>query len=188
MMDNQSSGQSLAQESVGVPAITPPGRKKSRAWVIIVVVVAAACLLCAVVGGLVFGKSIITSITEKDDIAQVCDRFMHAMLDRDVDSAYALFSTRARRQVPITELQALVQDNLYLLFAGYEGLEITDIRVSDRVDANPDVPQGWVAEVDGVIHYDSGPDSTFNAVLEKENDAWMLAGFYITPVPERLGP
>ena len=192
MTDQSAPGLPLPQEPALIsppPAAAPAGKKTTRTVIIVVVaVVAAVCLMCFTACALLYGRLLVIAVTEKDDVAQVCDQFMQAMEARDVDAAYALFSARARRQIPLSQFEALVQGNNYVLFEDYESLEITDLTIHTVVNTNPGVPQGMVAEVEGVIHYTSGPDGRFIAVLEKEDGRWMLDGFNVTVSPERFSP
>ncbi len=57
---------------------------------------------------------------------------------------------------------------------GYQSLSIQKMRISLVSDTNPDVPQGTVAYVSGMIYYEGGIEGTFSSTLEKVNDKWQI--------------
>jgi hypothetical protein len=125
---------------------------------------------------------------ERAAIEVVLDQYMQAMDDKDVERAYALFSERARRQVPIGKLQELVEGSNYLIFEGYQSLKVQNIRLMATVNTNPDMPQGDVAQVDGVVNFEGGIQGTFNGTLEKADGRWQIHGVFVNVPPTKIKP
>jgi hypothetical protein len=134
----------------------------------------------------VFGASMFKVYTEKAPVESVLDAYMRHMANKDADSAYALFSPRAQRQIPISEVQEMLEGNNYFLFEGYQSLSMTNLNISAAANTNPDLPQGTVAEVTGVITYEGDIQGSFNGVLEKVGDEWMIDGIYVTVPPSKI--
>jgi len=165
-----------------------PSTNANRGLIVLVAVVGCALLLC---GGLAVwgvGSSLLISVTEKDDVRVTLDRFMRNMAAKDVASAYAMFSSRARRQMPISKLEEITRPPNYSLIEGYRALEIVDITVRRSANTNPDVPQGTVAEIRAALSYTGGFTGQLTSVLEKENGRWTLHFFNITVPPAKLHP
>jgi hypothetical protein len=110
---------------------------------------------------------------------------MRAMVARDVNGAYALFSTRAQRQTAIADLHALDTGANYVLFDGYQSLAIESTNITNSVNTNPDVPQGHVATVSGTITYTGSVTGSFRATLEQEAGTWRLDAINITVPPSK---
>lgn len=118
--------------------------------------------------------------SEKAPIVLVLDPYMRAMTNQDPDIAYVLFSPRAQRQIPISDLQEMLEGNNYFLFEGYQSLSVTNINISAVANTNPDTPQGTVAKVNGVISNEGDIQSTYNGIQEKVGDEWILDGIHVT--------
>lgn len=162
-----------------------PQRSKRNIWIISGAVVGVLCL-CSIVCIAVFGASMYKVYTERAPIEAVLDAYMGHMANQDADHAYALFSPRAQRQIPLAEVQAMLEGNNYFLFEGYRSLSVTNINISAAVNTNPDLPQGTVAEVTGVITYEGDIQGSFNGVLEKVGGQWMIDGIYVTVPPSKF--
>lgn len=134
------------------------------------------------------GTAFITVLREREPVSNVIDSFMTSMVEKDTESAYALFSTRAQRQIKISELDKMLEGNNYYLFDGYRSIEIGNLNVSKSFNTNQDMPQGTVATVDGTISYSNGFQGRFEAVLEKEGDVWPLHSINVTVPPDKFKP
>ena len=158
-----------------------------RGLVVVAAVIVGALLLCGGLAVLGVGSSLFISVTEKDDVRVVLERFMRRMADKDATSAYALFSSRAKRNIVAAELERMDRDANYVLFDGYRDVEITAMTVRTSVNTNPNVPQGIVADVSATVSYSGGFTGKLQAVLEKEHGAWMVDVFNVTVPPEKVG-
>ena len=147
-------------------------------------------IIClAIVEPLIFGagmdaiENISTNIeTETAPIESVLDSYMKYMLEKDTENAYALFSPRAQRQIKISKLQELL-DNNYVLFENYESLKVYSFRTGVHVNINPDAPQGVIASATGLITYQDNIQRTFQCTLEKVDEKWKIDAVYITLEP-----
>ena len=152
------------------------------AVVAILVVVCGCVVLCV---GLVAYNGL-TAFQEREPIQAVMESFMQHMEAKDVKSAYALFSPRAQRQIPIAEIEKMNTGNNYILFKGYRSLKITNINISSSANTNPDIPQGIVAKLAGTIQYSGSIQGSFTSTLEKVDDQWMIDAIYVTVPPDKF--
>jgi hypothetical protein len=155
-------------------------KKSNRNVIILGALVVIVVCICACVGiaGL-FGKGITEIITEQPKVESVIDAYMKAMTGHDANKGHALLSTRAQRTVSSTDIETLLEGNNSLLFDDYKSVAVTDFTYTINSDPDPDIPQGQVAEVQGVISYSDGFTRTFTAILEKEGEEWRLYGINI---------
>jgi hypothetical protein len=173
------------------PALAAPGKPRKTLWIVAGSIVSVLCLcalavLAVAVPTLV--KSVIAVMQERDPVTAVLDSFMQKMVARDTQGAYALFSPRAQRQVPVSEIAKMIQGNNYVLFDGYRQLEIDNLTLTAAVNTNPDVPQGTLANISGTVSYDGGIKGKLTATLEKVNGVWMIDRVDITVPPEKVKP
>jgi len=142
--------------------------------------------VCLAVGvGLLVSK-ISEAGAQKGEVEQIIDHFMCAMANKDVDAAYALFVTRYREQTPLSNFEEMLEGNNYVLFEGYQHVEVTYLYLATAMNTDPNRPQGKVIEAKGTILYEGGLAGSFTATLEKENDVWKLFGIYVTVPPEKF--
>jgi hypothetical protein len=166
---------------------TAPAPVKSRRTLFIVLaVVAGVVLLCGILGAVTIGRAIFSISTEQATITPVIDRFMQAMSRRDTDAAYRIFSSRAQRQTPIADLEAMVEEPNYVLFEGYQSVAIQSTNLTSAINTDPDKPQGSVATVSGTVTYTDGTTGTFQATLEKESGEWRLFFINVTVPPGKI--
>lgn len=167
---------------------TPPTRQllNKKVWIIGSVVIVAGLCLCSVACLAMLGISLFRVNAERQPVSQLLDAYMRYMSNKDVEAAYALFSPRAQRQMSYSELEKMLEGNNYILFEGYQSLEVSELRVEAVAHNNPDAPQGIVATAKGVITFEGGIQGTFNGVLEKVGDTWMLDDVYVTVPPDKL--
>ena len=138
---------------------------------------------------LALGGNFINNFTnEQESIGTVIDDFMKLMVERDTETAYSLFSRRVQKQIEISELEKMIQGKNYVLFEGYQSVEITNINLSTAVNTDQNLPQGRVATVTGIVHYSGNISGKFDAVLEKEGETWRLHNIYITVPPDKIAP
>ena len=180
------------QENPPTPAPAPsvhptsqPQKSKKNIWVIAGIVISALCL-CSVACVAVFGTGLFQVYKERAPIESVLDAYMIAMENKDAKSAYTLFSPRAQRQIEVSTVQEMLEGNNYFLFEDYQSLSVTNINISAAANTNPDFPQGVVAKVNGVISYEDDIQGSFNAVLEKVDDKWMIHGINVTVPPSKI--
>ncbi len=163
----------------------PPKRSGKTLWIILGVVVGVLCIGPVAVLG-IFGTSLSGWVLEREPIASVLDDYMNFLADRDAEGAYALFSPRAQRQIPLSKVRELITGNNYMIFEGYLNLSISNLSIVTAVNTNPDLPQGLVANVSGVIEYEGGIQGTFRGILEKVDGKWMIDGMYVTVPPDKI--
>jgi len=167
-----------------------PQNKKPRKVLIISAIVAAVIIcLCLTTCLIMFGRNAYMAITERDEIHEVLHLYMELMKNHAPKQAYELFSSRVKRVDGIyEELEKMTQGANATLFEGYQEIEMRNINITTTANTNQDLPQGQVANVSGVIHYDDGFDGTFTAVLELEEDAWKIYYINVTVPPEKILP
>ncbi len=158
-------------------------KENKNRWTIVVVVIAVICI-CSVICLALAGASMV----ERVPVESVLDAFMKDMVAKDIESAYALFSPRAQRQIPIDEVQKLIDGNNYILFEGYQNLSVQSLNFAASVNTNPDLPQGAVANVNGFIEYSDSFTGNFTATLEKVDGKWMIDSINITVPPDKFQP
>jgi hypothetical protein len=166
-------------------SISQPKRSKKKIWIIVGIAL-AILLLCSIICVAVFGIGMYRISIEKAPIEAVLDDYMQHMANKDADSAYALFSPRAQRQIPISKIQEMLEGNNYILFEGYQSLSVSNINISAVANANPDVPQGTVANVTGIISFEGGIQGSFNGILEKVDGKWLIDGIHVTVPPNKI--
>jgi hypothetical protein len=165
---------------------TPETKKSNKKTWIIVSIVLAVIGLCIIICIAVFGVSMYKVYTETGPVTVVLDEFMTHMENQDVESAYALFSPRAQRQIPLSDIQDMLEGNNYILFEGYQNLSIVNLNISAAANTNPDLPQGTVATVTGTITYDEDIQGSFDATLEKVGETWMIDGVWVNVPPDKF--
>jgi hypothetical protein len=162
-----------------------PRNPNRNLWIILGVVAAVLCIGLVLCLG-IFGTSIVRVSLEREPVASVLDDYMNHMADRDAEGAYALFSPRAQRQIPLSKVRELIAGNNYMIFEGYLSLSISTLNLATAVNTNPDAPQGLVANVSGVVEYEGGIQGTFRGTLEKVDGKWMLDAMYVTVPPDKI--
>lgn len=182
--------QSSAAPVAGAVASSPlPPAKKSNKGVFILLGAAfVGVCLCAGVCAALFGAGLFKVVTEQPKVESVVGEFMDAMESREADKAYALFSTRSKRNTSLADVEKLLSGNNYVLFEGYQGVTITNLNLTAAVNTNPDLPQGTVATANGVISYAGGYTGAFRAILEQDAGNWRLFSINITVPPDKFAP
>jgi hypothetical protein len=163
----------------------PPKKSKKTLWIILVTVLAVICLCGGVIIALV-STGLYTTFKERAPVEAVMNTLMTDMAARDVESAYALFSPRAKRQVTQADLEKLLVGNNYVIFEGYESLSVQNINLTAAANTDPEMAQGIIATATGSITYADGFTGSFKAVLEKVDGTWMFHSFNVTVPPDKL--
>jgi len=171
----------------GTPPPAPANTSNRKVFIIGGVLLVFMCL-CVGVTGLAIGAGMVEAFTETPKVEIVIDAYMIAMADQDAGKVYTLMSTRAKRHVSLADIEQLLVGNNYMVFEGYRSLAVTDFTINLTSDPDPDIPQGEVAEVQGMISYDGGFTGDFYAVLEKEGDEWRLHGINVNVPPDKFSP
>src|ERR1700690_4039115 len=129
------------EPQVPIPPPLQPQKSNKHIWIVAGVAVVLLCL-CSIACVALFGTAIYKVYTEKAPVQGVLDSYMRYMANKDAESAYALFSPRAQRQIPISKVQEMLEGNNYFLFEGYQSLSVSNLNISAAASANPDAPQG----------------------------------------------
>lgn len=173
-----------------VPPVTTPlvaqHPKSNRKKLMIAGIVVAVLLLCSTTCVVLFGTGLYKVYTEKAPVETVLGNYMQYMEDKDAESAYALFSPRVHRLMPISDIEDSLKGNNYILFEGYESLSVSDINISASANTNRDLPQGTVATVTGNILFEGNIQGSFNGTLEKVDGVWMIYGMQVTVPPDKF--
>lgn len=172
-----------------IPDVLSPKKSNNSKWIIggvigFLLLICICVALCVAVGGTGFAKV----FQEREPVQAVISEFMQEMESKNTDKAYALFSARVQRQLDISEIEKMIEGNNFVLFQGYQSVEILNLNISQAFNTDQNLPQGTVATVDGTISYDGGFIGQFNAVLEKEDDIWRLHNINITVPPDKFSP
>jgi hypothetical protein len=160
--------------------------KKSHNYLFIVGALIIGLCLCTGICGITFGTGIFKTITERPKVEMVIDEFIRAMADKDTVKAYALFSTRSRRNISLADIKKMLEGNNYEVFDGYRSVTVKNLNFRIGFNSNHDKLQGTVVDATGIINYDDGLTGTFNAVLEQEGGIWRLFSFNITVSPGKF--
>ncbi len=126
-------------------------------------------LVLGLVGLVLFLGGLVPTLMQfKSGVESVVTEFMEACEDKDVEAAYACFSTQS---VTKEDLADFINNN-YGLFADFERVTTS----SWEVESGAGITQGYVT---GVIIYSEDRGLPFEAWLVKENDFWKLTGINI---------
>jgi hypothetical protein len=169
------------------PNVIPPTSKKSNKnfWIIAGAVIVVLCL-CSILCVALVGTGVGKVMVERAPVEATLDMLMKNMEAKDVESAYALFSPRVQRKMPITDIEKLTQGNNYKVFEGYESLSIQNFNLTAAANTNPDMPQGTVANITAVVSYSDGFTGNLTAVLEKVDGEWRIYNFHVNVPPDKF--
>jgi hypothetical protein len=177
------------EKTVIEPNVVPPTPKKSNKnlWIMAGIVVAILCL-CSILCVALVATGVGKVMVERAPVEATLDTLMKNMEAKDVESAFALFSPRAQRQMSITDLEKLTEGNNYKVFEGYESISIQNLNLTAAANTNPDMPQGSVANVTAKVSYADGFTGDLTAVLEKVDGKWRLFNFHVNVPPDKFQP
>jgi hypothetical protein len=168
-------------------------RAPSRRRFVIGIVAILLCLTGDVVA-LTMGRGLLNTsresvtpatTTERAAITSLIDRFLRAMTQRDITTAYDLFSSRVRQQMPMTTLTELRKAQPYL-YDGYQTVTLDMLDIITTAETNPVGPQGTVASVLATITYADGSSGSLRATLEQEHEAWQMFSFTVMVSSEKM--
>jgi hypothetical protein len=107
-------------------------------------------------------------------IEKVVNEFMLAMVSKDCDKAFNLYSTRAKSQTSISSVKEMIEGSNSSLFDGYRSVQIKSVVILPQPKVNPETSQYAIAEVGGVLTFASGKIGNFDVTMEKENNDWKI--------------
>lgn len=102
----------------------------------------------------------------------VADEFMCAMRDGNVALALTMFASGPDKWAVVPELEDMLASNKYVLFDGYDALEMTSW--NQRIGTG-----GNFVTVEGTVYYEGSYEGTFTFVLMKQRESWMIDSFYV---------
>lgn len=178
------------QPDEDVQSIEPPlvqAEKPKRSLKFYVVIAAVFVCACLTIGGAVVAIGLNRVSSERAPVESVLVDFMEAMATKDSEAAYAVYSPRAQRQFSQDVIEDMMVGNNFVLFEGYQSLMLTNIKILAVTNTNPNVAQGTVAEVTGIISYEGDFTGQFDATLEKDDEQWLLHNINVTVPPNKLG-
>lgn len=149
---------------------------------IILAIVAIALVLPCICGGIFVLFAINVSAmarAEQGNVERVVESYLQKMKDKDASGAYDLFSTFAKQHTPPFALEALLQEPNYSVFSGYQDATVTNIRINVT-------PSRRLAVIQGTVTYEGGVSGVFNAVLEREEDQWLIQAINVTVPPSKF--
>lgn len=179
---------------VGVPPnagpAAPTRQRPSRAnwWIPALVGLGFMSFVCVCLSvvALTIGGTGLKIVTDKPRIEAVLDGFMSAMVDGDTQTAFDLFSQRARGQVTMADLENMLEGNNAALFSGYRSITVDTFNLTAAANSDPKAPQGTVAKVVGTITYAGDIKGQIEATLEENDGQWGLFYVYITVPPDKI--
>jgi hypothetical protein len=148
----------------------------------LLVVLGGVVLIPCICGGVfvvLAGRGISMAVTERANVEQVLNAYLQKMEDKDVAGAYAYFSPVAQVKTPQSEMEKWLEGPNYQVFSEYRSATVTNIQIQAT-------PQRIVARVSGSVSYEGGVKGTFQAVVGREGDAWMIDGINVTVPPSKL--
>ena len=119
------------------------------------------------------------ALTERGNVQKVVNDYLQKMDRKDATGAYALFSPTAKKSIPQSKVQELLEGQNYSVFSNFQSATITNIQIHST-------PIRTVAKVQGTVAYDGDVRGTFSGVLGREDDAWMIDGMHVTVPPSKL--
>jgi hypothetical protein len=162
------------------PPHTPPPTRSKSPWLILLAggLLLIPCLCC---GGFLAlaGRGVSMALTERGNVQKVVNDYLRKMDDKDAAGAYALFSPTARKSIPQSKIQELLEGQNYSVFSDFQSAIVTNIQIHST-------PSRTVAKVQGTVTYDGGVRGTFSGVVGREGDAWMIDGMNVTVPPSKL--
>jgi len=118
-----------------VPAPSPsitPAKRTPRKLTLILGALAAGLCLCLVCGAVASATIRQKALNEKPKVEKFIDGFMAAMANHHSRVPMPLFSTRSKRNTPVSDLEKMSQGNNYALFDGYQNVTITRLTLGAR--------------------------------------------------------
>jgi len=173
----------MTEELEAIEQESKPGNWKRVVLIVVGILILMSCCTAAVF----FGAKMFTGVVQEGTaVGEVLQDFMVYMERKDTTQAEKLFSSRALRQMGENDLDEMLEGFNYALFDGFLNLEISQLNIKKAVNSNPNLPQGTIAEITGVVNYEKGYKGKIEAVLEKENGIWKIHMINVTVSPEKF--
>jgi hypothetical protein len=155
--------------------------KPSRKWPL-----SAGCLgllalgLCVGFAFLFISAGAYTTANDNmDEWLDLSDAYMEALSNRDIDTAYKLFSSEARQEFSRRDMELMVEGPLFAAFVNYEKLEI------DSWEVNYELSTGKNVVLAGPVSYQGSYEGYFEAVLKEEEGGWKIFWFNVNAPTEK---
>jgi hypothetical protein len=172
------------QAAVGLKTPVPRSARKTTpvGWLLVdaglLACVGLSCVLLAFAGNRIAGQ--------QSEVGGVIDALISAMAAGETDRAYVLFSSQIQGQELKDNLESSLTGGAFAIYADYRGLELSNLFIGLQTSTDPDEPQGVVANATGLVYYQDGSPSRFEAVLIREQGVWKLWSMRIDIAPEKL--
>lgn len=116
----------------------------------------------------------------------ILNAFMTLMAKKDAQNAFSLFSKGSKRYVTLADIKDLLKDETFVLFDGYEELDVETIYGPPVFFSDPSFPQGNTATVYGSVFYEGDYTGSLTAIFIREGDEWRLIGVYVKVSPDKI--
>lgn len=137
--------------------------------------------LCVALAVLSISVGALTTANDNmDEWLDLSDAYMEAMSNKNVDTAYRLFSREARREFPRRDLELMIEGPLFAAYVDYEKLEI------DSWEVNYEFSTGKNVVLAGPVSYRGSYEGYFDAVLKEEDDGWKIYWFNVNAPTEKF--
>jgi hypothetical protein len=145
-----------------------PRRLRDR-WPLLLVLFAGLSMLCV---GIPAALLLFYGDDNRAEWESAAHEFMCAMRDGEVENAFAMFAAGPEIGTVRSQLQYMTTSDQFVLFDGYQRLEMTTW--NHRLGTGGDT-----VTLEGVVEYADGFEGTFNALLVRENSSWKVGSFYV---------
>ena len=113
--------------------------------------------------------------SDKEKISVIIDELMSALVARDTDHAYGMFSPDARNDELRKSLTAMNDEVNYAVLDSYNRIEIVHLEIGPVFTLEFG---GTLARVDGIIYYTNDYTGEFSAELVPNGQDWDLVSFH----------
>lgn len=162
----------------------PKSRKTSKkTWIIISLV--SLVILCSAVCLTYTYVMRIINLADRGRVSGVLDSYMDDMVNKDAESAFFLFNPKSSDKFSLSKLKEYCHRKDYVLYDGYQRLEINSLEMTMAFNTNPELPQGVVANVKATIYYENGYIGKMEATLEKYYGFWTIYNLDVSVPPDK---
>jgi hypothetical protein len=158
---------------IQIPKSETPGRKRLEEIAVLAVLIGLGLYV------VLFGSIFRIGVEDKDEWAAVIDAFMLAMVKKDPDRAFALYSKELQDVSSVLETEEFLSDQWFFMFEGYLEVEISEPDTSFTRD-------GKFAELRADITYEGGYIGTFDATLGEEGGDWKILAWNVNVPKEKI--
>lgn len=113
--------------------------------------------------------------SDQEKISLIIDELMSALVARDIDRAYEMFSPQARSDELRTSLMAMNDEVNYAVLDSYDRIEMIHLEIGPVLTSEFG---GTLARADGIIHYTNGYTGEFSAELLPDGEGWDVVWFH----------